>query len=172
MRDLVRRHQVLVVKPIVRRKHLVKQDAKGGRVISRRLSPRRGGVLDLFAELVYFTQLFPNPNLTIDAPLVDVEEWRYPGHGRRRRWSATDYVVEDQRLLSVDQGLRLRRPGDLWQLIPEELPHPFHTEHLAEALKTPRHVAQRVAYCLRQTGAVTSVGKQGNTWLYERRAAV
>ena len=49
----------------------------------------RDFLIDLFAELVYFTQLFPNPNLTIDAPLVDVEEWRYPGHGRRRRWRAT-----------------------------------------------------------------------------------
>ncbi len=168
--DLLRNHRVRVVKPIVRRKQLVKQDAKGGRVISRRLSPKRGCEIDLFDELIYFTRVFPHPNLTLETPLVDVEEWRYPGHGRRRRRRSTDQIVEDQKLVSVDRILRFRTPGDLLRLIPTDLPSPFHTAHLSEALKAPRWGAQRIAYCLRNMGAVTTAGKQGNAWLYERCA--
>jgi len=65
IRDKVARllpdYRVLVVKPIVVRKHLVKQDSKGGRIISRRMSPKQGDILDLFHELVHFTVFFPTP---------------------------------------------------------------------------------------------------------------
>jgi hypothetical protein len=35
-------------------------------------------------------------------------------------------------------------------------------------LGVERWIAQRMAYCLRQTGAVQSVGKQRGAWLYQR----
>ena len=40
--------------------------------------------LDLFDDLVHFTRAFPHPRVAIEAPLVEVEELRCPGHGRRR----------------------------------------------------------------------------------------
>ncbi len=170
VRDLLRDHRVLVVKPIVVRKRLVKQDAKGGRVISRRLSPKRGRDIDLFHELIYFTRVFPHRNLCIETPMVEVEEWRYPGHGRRRRRRSTDHVVEDQMLVALHRVVRFRTAGDLMQIIPDDLPCPFHSAHLAESLNIQRWVAQRIAYCLRKTGAAEQVGKQGNAWLYQRCA--
>ncbi len=61
VRDLLCDHQVLVVKPIVAGKLLVKRQSKGGAVASRRRSPLRGGLLDLFDELIHFTRVFPHP---------------------------------------------------------------------------------------------------------------
>ncbi len=170
VRYLLRDHRVLVVKPIVVRKRLVKQDAKGGRVISRRLSPKRGRDIDLFHELIYFTRVFPHRNLCIETPMVEVEEWRYPGHGRRRWRRNTDHVVQDQKLVALHRVVRFRSASDLMQIIPDDLPSPFHTAHLAESLNIELGVAQRIAYCLRETGAVKQVGKQGNAWLYQRCA--
>jgi len=155
-----------VVKPIVVRKHLVKQASKNGPVVSRRMSPKCGTIFDLFDELVHFTRVFPHPRLTLEVPLVDVEEWRYPGHGRRRRWRASDHQVEDQKLLTVHRSYRLRTAADLVRLIGCPLPQPFHTGQLAESLQVRRWVAQRIAYCFRQMGAACEVGKQGNTRLY------
>ncbi len=166
VRHLIEHHRVLVVKPIIRRKQLIKQDAKGGRVLSRRRSPKRGSVLDLFEELVYFTRVFPHQNLSLEVLLVDIEEWRYPGHGRRRRWRKNDHQVEDQKLTGLQRVYRFRAAADLWPLIPGELPIPFNTAHLAEAAGVSRWNAQRIAYCLRQTGAVCQVGKEGNALLY------
>ena len=171
VRALLEDHRVLVVKPIVVRKRLVKRATEGGREIGRRLSPKRGRPLDLFHELVHFTEVFPHPNLTLEVPLVEIEEWRYPGHGRRRRWRQNDHQVEDQRLVAVDERLRFRTPRDLAALVPGPLPRPFHTGHLAEQLEVARWVAQRIAYCLRQTGAVRQVGKDGNAALYRWAAA-
>jgi len=167
VQNLLRGHRVLVVKPIVVRKLLIKQSAKGGEVTGRRISPKRGRLLDLFDELVHFTRVFPHRRLTLEVPLVDVEEWRYPGHGRRRRWRPSDHQVEDQKLVAVRETHRLRTPADLAGLICCPLPKPFHTGHLAESLAIDRWIAQRIAYCFRKMGAVRNVGKQGNALLYE-----
>jgi hypothetical protein len=162
-------HHVLVVKPLIAAKTIVKQDAQGGETISRRLSPKRAGVLDLFHELVYFTRVFPHPKLVLETPLVEVDELRYPGHGKRRRWRKDDHVVEDQLLVRVLESPCYRTTGDLWRLLPDTLPKPFHTGHLAEQLNVPRWVAQRIAYCLVKTGATREVGKAGNAKVYARR---
>jgi hypothetical protein len=167
VRTLLEDHRMLVVKPIVTRRHLVKRDRKGGRVIDRRLSPKRGTLLLLFEVLVYFTRVFPHPNLTLEVPMVAVEEWRYPGHGRRRRHRPRDHQVEDQRLVEIEAVHSFRTASDLRRLIPQPLPSPFHTLHLAEAMKVERWLAQKIAYCLRNAGAVTPIGKKGNAWLYE-----
>lgn len=166
IRRLLQEHRVLVVKPLVTRKYLVRLDGRGGAVISRRLSPKRGQLLDLFHELVHFTQVFPHPNLVLEVPLIEVEEWRYPGHGRRRRWRERDHQVEDQKLLRLEQIHRFRAASDLLRLLPDDLPEMFHTGQLAACLGISRWVAQRVAYCLRRTGAAEEVGKQRNTRLY------
>lgn len=159
-------HRVLVVKPIVAKKTIIKQDSPGGQVISRRLSPKRCGVLDLFHELIYFTQVFPHKKLVLEVPLVEVEELRYPGHGKRRRWRRDDHTVEDQRLVGVNEVHRFATLRDLWQLMPPSLPQPFHTGHIAEGLGVARWIAQRMAYCLVKTGATKEVGKEGNARLY------
>jgi hypothetical protein len=166
VRQLLKRHDVVVVKPIIAAKMLVQQDTKGGHVIRRRRSPKRGRLLDAFEELVYFTTVFPHDRLTLELVLVDIEEWRYPRPGRRR-YRRRDYRIEDQRLVQVVGTCRLRTVADLCRLVPRRLPRPFHTGHLADRMGVGRHIAQRVAYCLRHTGAVRQIGKQGNTRLYE-----
>jgi len=167
IRDLLTGHRVRVVKPIVASKLLIKRGRRGGRVVERRRSPKRGTLLDLFGELVYFTRVFPHPNLTLEALLVDVEEERHPGHGRRRRWRKSDHVVADQRLVEVHGSLELRVAADLRLLAPCELPATFDTGHLAAGLDVHRSVAQRIAYCYRLMGTARQVGKRGNAVQYE-----
>jgi hypothetical protein len=171
---LVVDYPVRVVKPIVGRKTIIRLDRRGGRELSRRLSPKQGALVDVFDELIYFRNVFPHPQLIVQVPVVDIEETRYPGHGRRRRWRADDHVVEDQRLVAVRSMVTLQSAADLLTLLPEDLPRPWHTGHLAKQLGIRRHIAQRIAYCLRHMSAAREVGKQGNAKLYDftvRRAA-
>ena len=149
-------HRVLVVKPIVARKTIVRLDRKGGRELGRRASPKKGRILDLFHELVYFTRVFPHPNLVLEAPLVETDEYRYPGHGCRRHWRKGDQVVEDEKLVRIVQIHRFATGEDLLRLLPPGLPSPFHTQDLADHLGVRRWIAQRIAYCLRKMSVARS----------------
>lgn len=153
-------HRVRVVKPIVAAKHVVRLDSPGGKPLSRRRSPKRGTLLEAFNDLVSFTRVFPHGRLTLELLLVDVEERRFARHCRRR------YGVEDRALLAIVDRRTLRTAADLAGLLPVELPAEFNTEVLARHLGVPRWMAQRVAYCLRQTKAAQCLGKRGRTMYY------
>jgi hypothetical protein len=167
IRHLLEEHSVRIVKPIVATKLLVKRARKNGRIKERRQSPKRGTLLDIFDELVYFTRVYPHERLTLEVVLVDIEEWRYPGHGRRRRYREDDFQVEDQKLVEVLETHRLQTSADLANLIACPLPSPFDTSDLARGLDVRRHIAQRIAYCFRLMGATREVGKRRNSRLYE-----
>lgn len=154
-----------VVKPLVTRKRLIKLNKKNGKEIERRWSPLRGTILDLFDELVYFTRVFPHPNLTLITPLIQIEEIRYPGHGKRRRKRTGDFVVQDRMILEMGKAFTFRTVHDLHKLLPRKLPRIFDTQQLADGLSISRHQAQRIAYVMRKTGAAVETGKQGNAIL-------
>ena len=59
-------------------------------------------------------------------------------------------------------------PADLLALIPDDLAEPFTTADIAAAIGRPRPLAQQMAYCLREMGALTKVGQRGKAYLYER----
>lgn len=172
IRDKIRKlladdHRVVVVKPIVTEKTLIKLDRKDGEVIGRRKSPKQESEIDIFHELIFFTQVFPHENLTLETAQVRIEELRFPGHGRRRRRRENDFQVQDQRLVAIEKRRQFRKATDLWKIIRRPRKSPFHTGDLAEKMDVPRWVAQRVAYCLREMGAVETVGKTGNAHLYK-----
>ena len=159
---LVNDYQVDVVKPLILRKRLIKLDSKEGAVIGKRWSPRRGSLLDVFDELLYFTRVFPHPNLRLITPLIEIEEHRFPGHGRRRRRRKGDFEVKDQYLTEVRGMEVFQTAADLHRLLPADLPTTFNSASLAKGLGVQRWVGQRIAYVLRHTGSATLVGKTGN----------
>jgi hypothetical protein len=170
IRQLVKSNDVVVVKPIIMRKTLVKRDRKRGKVVSRRRSPSKGDVLDLFDDLIHFCTVFPHDRLTLELAFVEIEEHRLPP--LKRRWTRKRYRVEDRVLLNVIDRLQLTEASDLNQLLPNGLPSgTFTTRELAEQIDQPRWIAQKVAYCLRKTGAVQAVGKQRNAIVYEEVTA-
>ena len=174
VQQLLRRYAVRVVKPIVVRKRIIRQMRPDGPVSSRRLSPRRGSMLELFDELVYFTKVFPHPRLVVDVPLVEVEEWRLPPvKSQRWRRRKPKHRVKDLVLTDIVEQQEFRTPGDLLRLLDiDQLSGTFDTAELALRLDRPRWVAQRIAYVLRETGAACVTGRRGNTLLYQVAATV
>ncbi|MDP7040263.1 MAG: hypothetical protein QGI45_13980 [Myxococcota bacterium] len=166
IQTLIKSHRVLLVKPIVDRKHLIKLKSRGGDIISRRRSPKRANIMSLFDELVYCTKIFPHPNLCIDVPFIEIEELRFAGQGRKRWRRKNSFQIEDQKLIGITGVQRFSSGADLRKLIPKKLPSTFHTGDLAQAIGEPRKTAQQMAYCFARMNISEQIGKEGNTLLY------
>jgi hypothetical protein len=109
-------------------------------------------------------RIFPHANLDIEVLGVTIDELRI----RRRR--RPGYSVTDRRLGEIRETATLAKAGDLWGLLPPECQNraPFTTVDLSTWLGRPVWFAQRVAYCLRKTGAARMMGKKGNRLIYVR----
>ena len=163
---LLERHPVRLVHPIPTQKWIVRLDRDGPTVLSRRRSPKRGTVLDVFAELVSIPHLVAHRHFSLEVLLVEVEETRrHDGRGswRRRGWS-----IHDQTLVGVESQHRFHGPDDFAALLPATLAEPFTSSDIATALSLRRGHGQKIAYCLRHMEAIHIVGKQGNAYQYRR----
>lgn len=164
LRTLVRAHPMRLVYPIPYEKWLLKLPKEEGGVTKRRKSPKRGAVEEVFAELVSFPRLLAEPGFSLDVLLTQEEEVRrYAGP---HAWRLHGWVVVERRLLDVVARHRFNSPADLGALLPPDLPSPFTTADLAEALDQSRRLAQQMAYCLRKVGVITKVGRRGRSILY------
>jgi hypothetical protein len=157
-------HSMLLVYPVAVEKWIVKLDEDGSEV-SRRRSPKRGIAADVCEELVSFPSLLSHPNFTLEVALVEEEEVRRPD--AKKGWRRGGFVIEERRLVHVLGTVEIASPEGLLGLLPEGLPDPFTTADLAQGLGRSRHLAQEVAYCMRMSGAVDTVGRGKRGILYQ-----
>lgn len=161
--DLVQRHRVRLVHPVVAERVIVRIDSEG-EVLSRRRSPKRGGVQDVFTELVACPTLVARPSFSLEVVVVRVEEIRR--FDARRAWRRKGWVVAERRLLDVVDTLAVECPADLRALVAAHVVDPFTTADLAEAWQTDRRLAQRAVYCLRMLDLVRVIDHIGNARVY------
>lgn len=164
LKTLTRQHKVHLLHPITLEKWIVQVDASGTQVLSRRKSPARGQLADLFAELVRLPELLKHRNFTLEFPLIREEEVRCrdgKGSWRRKRVS-----IVDRRLLEVVSSHYFADTSDFLQFLPSTLPVPFSNKCLAAATGFPLHRCRQLTYCLRKMEVIGQVGKKGNELLF------
>ena len=154
--------RVRIVKPVVVEKRIIQRKRRDGRDLSARLSPKRGAVLDVFDDLIGIARVFPHPNLAIDVLGVAIDEVRVPSR-RRPGFRVVDRILRDVRCAHT-----LRFPADLFALLAYAPADPFTTLDLAAHTDRSVWFAQRIAYCLRHSGAAAATSKIGNRIVYLR----
>ena len=165
LRDLVQRHPVLLVYPIAKEKWIVKVPERGGPPLSRRRSPKKGTVVDLFDELVSLPDLVREANFSLEVILTREEETRCPdGKGSWRRRGVS---ILDRRLIGIVESVRYNDLKDFLWFLPDDLPQPFTNRDLAEAAAISIPKARKVTYCLRRMRAIRQIGKRGRELLFE-----
>ena len=162
---LLKHHAVHLVIPIAQQKTIVTIDTERD-VVSKRKSPKHGELLDVFHQLVSLRELLGDTNFSVQALLIHVEEIRRPRTTRKKRWK--DWEVHERRLVEVFDHVTLHHPGDFLAAIPSSLEEPFTTADLARATGRPRRVAQQIAYCLREMGALVVVDRKRSGIRYIR----
>jgi hypothetical protein len=159
---LLDQHDVRLVYPLPIETWITRVD-RHGEVLGRRRSPRRGVLAHVFLELVSIPAIVPSKRFTLEVIEVRVEEIRRDLPPRRRR--ARHHIL-DRKLLEVVGHRIFRGPADFRVFLEGVSDDAFTTAELAVALRQPRYLAQKAAYCLRSMGAIETVGKRGNAFLY------
>ncbi len=163
LQQLARSHQIRLIYPIAEEKRIVRLAPDGGSGVTRRKSPKKGRLEDLFWEMVSFPELLANPNFSLEVLMIKEEEVRrFAG---KRHWRRKGWVVEERRLLGVAEQRVYEEPADWRAFLPKEL-EAFTAGVLGEAIGIRRQLAQRMVYCLRKVRVIELIGKQGRANLY------
>ena len=164
LQGLVDVHRIRLIYPIAREKWIVKPTKDNGGEHTRRKSPKRGRVEDLFWEMVSFPQLLANPNFSLEVLMIREEEVRR--HEGKWNWRRRGWVTDERRLVEVVDQHMFEKPADWQALLPENLGESFTTGNLAEAMGIRRQLAQKIAYCLRMVRVIELIGRQGRSNKY------
>ncbi len=161
---LMKNHEVRLVYPIPIEKWVIRQNFDSNKQISRRRSPKRLKLENIFDELVSIPTFILHSNFSLEVLLIKEEEIRVndgSGSWRRKGWRSID-----RRLLDVIDRRIFAEPDDFLHLIPDTIKQPFTTATLAEEIEISKHLAQKMAYCMRKMNVLKYIGKKGNAYLY------
>ncbi|MGH4138977.1 hypothetical protein [Clostridium sp.] len=165
LRDLVKYNVVRLVHPIAIEKYIVTMD-DSNKLISRRKSPKKGKLLDLFDELIRIPDLIDEENFTLEILMTKEEEIRCKdGKGS---WRRKGISIVDRKLVEVVEKVIFVDKKDFLRFLPEELPENFTNKELAKILKITVYKARKVTYCLRKMGIIKEVGKLRNELIFAK----
>ena len=159
-------YPVTVVYPIAARKRLLWLDETTGHISSKRLSPKRGSIHEVFPELYRIKGWLQHPNLHVLLVCLELEEYRYLngwGRGGKRGSSRADRIP-----VQLVEEVFLQNPWDFALFLPESLPEQFTSEDYRIAAKLSLRLAQIGLNILYHMGAVVRCGRQGRSYLYAR----
>lgn len=168
LKALIRAHRVRLIYPIASEKWIIKLPRLGIGKASRRKSPKRGRVEDLFWEMVSVPWLPANANFALEVVLVREEEVRRPVG--RRKWRSRGWKTEERRLIEVVEQRLFAGLADWRALLPESLAASFTTQDLSEGLGIERRLAQKMSYCLRGMNVIELIGRERRGNVYRRAA--
>ena len=161
---LVENHSVRLVYPIPQQRWIVKLDPVTGQRISRRKSPKRGKLTDIFGELVRIPHLMDHPNLELLVLMIDEDQIRCAdGRGSWRRGRVS---IVDRELVQVLDSVTFRCKEDLLRLLPDDLSETFTNRDLAESMRMRIAQVRRMTYSLRKMGALRHAGRRGREMLF------
>jgi hypothetical protein len=139
-----------------------------GSLQSKKLSPRNGGIWEIFKSFLYAPTLMLLSNLSIEIALVKITEKRVnDGTGS---WFRRGVRVDDRILESWEGKLTLNRPSDYLCFIPYRKNETFTVKEFAKKTRIRATLAKKCIYVLGKAGFIEQAGKQGRAFTYRRSA--
>ncbi|HEY5561850.1 MAG TPA: hypothetical protein VIK72_08890 [Clostridiaceae bacterium] len=165
LRVLLEKHKITLVYPIYIEKLIIRYD-KDNNIISRRKSPKKGTLLDIFNELIRIPDLLLIDNLKIQLLVITVEEKQIAdGKGSWRRKGVS---IVDRTLISVRDNLLIHEASELLALFDFSFDGIFSTKDFSLTTKINITSVRKIIYCLNKLCLIKQVGKTGNLILYSR----
>lgn len=162
-------YEIQLIHPITVDKWIVKEDIDQN-IISRRKSPKRGKLVDIFAELIRIPHLlreFLLHKKSFSLVLLFIDEEEIRRDDGKGSWRRKGVSIVDRKLLHVRDHYYFQAKADFLSLLPSHLNEPFSTKTLAKSIGCTVHDARKLSYTYKKMGLIVEVGKQGNQLLYQ-----
>ncbi len=157
--ELLLNNQVRLVYPIAKLKWIV-HVSRSGEFVTRRKSPKKGKLIDVFNELIHTPSLIKNTNFSLEVLLIEEEELRCKDG--RGSWRRRGVSVKNRKLLKVFDRIVFENSQNFQEFLPKDLDGYFTNKVLALKRGISIKLAQKITYCLRKMGVISIAGKKGN----------
>lgn len=177
LKSLSLHRKCTVVYPLSETKTITYKD-KDGNIISRRKSPKKKSVYDIFRELTGLYPVLLDENFILEVIFTETEEIRtkteekIQSENNRRRFKK-DWNKTDKKLIEIRRKKIFSKPEDYLFLLPENLPSEFSVKDVKESLKTEgkgKNILKNVPimiWVLCKMNLIIFTGKKGNSKLYK-----
>ena len=162
--DLLPHYSIRIVHPIPVERWILRINQEN-QVISRRKSPKKRNILDIFNELIYILPFLDYTNFTFEVILIK-DEIIYIDDGRGS-WRRKGWSIFDRKLIETLSTYEFKQSSDFKKLLPVSLPENFTTRQLAMIGGITERLSRRIAYSLYNLGQLNRIGKEGNAWVYQ-----
>lgn len=163
-------NRVTVVFPVARSKRIIKIDEATGEYSEPRRSPRVGNIYSLIPEIYKINMLLKEPgvlnSVAFKAVFLGIDEYRIVGKATRR--SPHGKRCYEKIPTALYGHFDVASANDFKKFIPEGLPDGFTSLDFARVARIRRGLAQTALTVLTTVGAVTRIGKSGNTIIYNK----
>jgi hypothetical protein len=163
LKDLVKKYRVQLVYPISEIKWIIRV-AESGKILSRRRSPRKGKIVDLFYELVSFPGLVNEDTFSLEVLMIEAEEVRC--NDGKGSWRRRGVSIKDRRLVNVNRSVYFRCKTDFLKFLPKG--RQFTNKGLAKSNMISTNLARKITYCLRKMGVIEVTGKKGRQLIFSK----
>jgi len=162
---LTEKHQVRLVYPLPEKKWIT-YITKDNVVVSKRKSPKKGRLTDLFRELVMIPQMIGDENFSLEVLFIDEEEIRCDdGKGSWRRRGVS---IKERKLLQVNGRILFQNKTDYLKILPDSLNQVFTNRELAKVAKIPTRTARQITYCLRKGNIIRIAKRNGRELAFQK----
>ena len=159
-------YRVTVVYPVAHSKTVAWIDPETKAMTKGRKSPKRENLFSCLYELFYIKEYLTHPNLSFQAILCDMEEFRtLTGYGPQKKKRAPRVERIPTNLV---EEILLEGIEDYHVFLPQELPQEFTIQEYAKMAKIHASTASRGLQTLKYLGLVREAGKRGRAKLYAK----
>lgn len=159
-------YKVRLVFPLAYAKYLSWIDPESGEISSRKKSPKKANAYTALFEMVRILPYVKNENLTILAPMLEIDEYRLlNGWSYDKKKGSNRYERIPTDLFEI---IEFSSDADFIKYIPESCVTDFTLADFTKAAHIPSKEANGVVHVLMERGLLARTGKKGNSYLYAR----
>jgi len=159
-------YKVTLVYPLAAKRYISWIDTETQEISDRRQSPKKANAYDALFEMVRILPYVSHPNLTVAAPLLEIDEYRLlDGWSRDKKKGSNRYERVPVDILGMAE---FSCDGDYRKYIPETAGENFSVKEFAKAVKIREDRARAVIKVFEARGVLVNIGKTGRSFRYSQ----